>query len=165
MFYKASLDLVATLITSCTFILFIGIGGYAFYEATAVTADSAKLLLAIGVNTTLILIFLGCWMYAPKGYEVTKDELIIYRKIGNIKILKTSISEVRLLDKSELLGVTRTLGVGGLFGYFGAFTIPKIGETTFYTTQSKNLILIVTDTGKKKVISPNHIKLLKQLHL
>jgi hypothetical protein len=70
---------------------------------------------------------------------------------------------VRTLADNEAKGTIRTFGVGGLFGYFGKFHTPGIGHSTFYATQRKNKILIVTSNDKKIVITPDDNSLAEKL--
>ncbi|MDZ7614650.1 MAG: PH domain-containing protein [Flavobacteriaceae bacterium] len=59
-----------------------------------------------------------------------------------------------MTDK-QLKWTIRTLGVGGLFGYFGYFWNREIGSMIWYTSQQKNRILITLKNEDKIVISPD----------
>jgi hypothetical protein len=99
---------------------------------------------------------------APQKYSVDTECLIIHRPLSDMRISLDSIIEVRMVDKSELKGMIRTFGVGGLFGNYGKFYTNGLGNITMYGTQSKNYILI--RTGSKKIlITPDDIGIIKQI--
>lgn len=82
---------------------------------------------------------------------------------GKVSIKLEDINQVRTLTDNEMQGTVRTFGVDGLFGYFGKYHTPGIGHTTFYATQQKNKILIVTNNDNKIVITPDDISLANKL--
>lgn len=160
--YKASLDKSGKLITLGVIVLFLII---VFFNITSSASSSEE----IGVNTFLIPLFLlsivvFAYLFSPKSYELTNSAFIIVRPINSKKIELKDVSLVRLLESSELSGVVRTFGVGGLFGYYGKFYASKIGSMMFYTTQNKNFILIETKQGKKIIVTPDDAKLVEELN-
>ncbi|UYW02268.1 PH domain-containing protein [Flavobacterium agricola] len=165
MIYKASSDTMVKTITIGCFILFAAIGGPILYKAIANASSFKAILPALGTSLLMFAILFICWLYAPYCYEITSTDFIIRRRIGAIKIKKDAIQSVQMLTKNEISGSIRTFGVGGLFGYYGIFEVSKIGKTTFYITQCKNLILLVTNTNKKMLISPNDVNLINQFTL
>ena len=161
--YKASLDKLAKGITIGVFIILIAIGQKNARELLAAPNDTTTILIHAGTILLFVTILLISWLYAPKSYTFENNELSINRPIGKVKIKLADIKQVRKLDEKETEGTIRTFGVGGLFGYFGKFHIPKIGHSTFYSTQQKNKILIVTNNDKKIVITPDDITLVDKL--
>ncbi len=161
--YKASLDTLAKIITSGIVILFLFIGykdvkalSVSQGDTTAILIHSGKLLLFIGI-------LLVCYILAPKAYRLDNTDLTIIRPASNIKIRLNDIAEIRTIADGELTTSIRTFGVGGLFGYYGKYYYPKIGNMTFYATKRTNRILIQTKEGQKIVITPDDLTLIEQL--
>ena len=163
--YKASLDTLSKGITIGVFILLIAIGQISIRELIVVPEESAEILMHSGILLLFIVILLGSWLYAPQSYIIENKNLTIIRPIGKVSYRLSDIKQVRALAKSETKGTIRAFGVGGLFGYFGRFYIPRIGYTTFYATQLKNKILIVTNSDKKIVITPDDTSMIEKLKL
>jgi hypothetical protein len=125
-------------------------------------ADSSTLTLAAAI--LLFAVFVVAYLFRPLSYTVTNDSLIIQRLAGNIHISKSSITEVRVIQKNEMNGSIRTFGVGGLFGYYGNFLHPKLGVMKWYVKRMDRLVLITTDSGKL-LLSPDNVEgLINALH-
>lgn len=162
--FKASLDTLAKVMTFGVFILFVVIGQQSVRAILAAAGDRTTILIHGGILFLFVAILLGSWLFAPRSYTVDGTELTINRPIGGVRINRSAIKEVRLLDKGELKGAIRTFGNGGLFGYYGKYYKSGIGHMTWYTTQSKNRILIVTNEGQKIVISPDDTSIIEKLN-
>ncbi len=108
-----------------------------------------------GVALLLGAIGFLCWLFAPRSYWFDKTALTIDRPGGKIIIPLKEISSADELPREELAGMIRTFGVGGLFGYYGAFWAPRVGHVRMHATRTKGLVLIVTTSGKKIIISPD----------
>jgi hypothetical protein len=80
--------------------------------------------------------------------------------MSKIVIPVNDIIAVKLIDDNEITGTIRKFGVGGLFGYYGLYYIPKIGNVKYYTTRRNNRILIVLKNKNKIVISPDDVSLI-----
>ncbi len=163
--YKASLDALAKGITIGVFILFIAIGQQSVRAILVAKGDTAGILIHSGMLLLFVAILLGSWLYAPQSYTLDRNELTINRPIGKVKIKLGDLKQVRLLADNETKGTIRTFGVGGLFGYFGKFYMPGIGHATFYATQRKNRILIVTNNDKIWIITPDDNSMAEKLKL
>ena len=161
--YKASLDTLAKRITIGIFILLIVIGQKSVRTLLVAQGDTTTILIHTGTLLLFIVILLGSWLYAPQSYTVDSNDLTIRRPIGKVSIKLSDIKQVWTLADNETKGTIRTFGVGGLFGYFGKFHTPGIGHMTFYASQRKNKILIVTNSDKKIVITPDDISLVDKL--
>ncbi|MBK9105092.1 MAG: hypothetical protein IPL92_11135 [Saprospiraceae bacterium] len=161
--YKASLDTLAKVMTAGVFVLFFGIGLMSVYAIRDAAGDRTTLLIHGGVLVMFVAIFLGSWLYAPQSYTLDTTALSINRPIGKVVINRSSIKEARLIGEGELKSTIRTFGNGGLFGYYGKYYNATIGHMTWYLTQPKNRILIVTTEGKKIVISPDDAGLVDNL--
>lgn len=161
--YKASLDTLAKGITIGIFILLIVIGQKSVRTLLVAQGDTTTILIHTGTLLLFIVILLGSWLYAPQSYTVDSNDLTIRQPIGKVSIKLSDIKQVWTLADNETKGTIRTFGVGGLFGYFGKFHTPGIGHMTFYASQRKNKILIVTNSDKKIVITPDDISLVDKL--
>lgn len=161
--YKASIDTPVKGITIGVFFLLIVIGQKSVAALIVAQGDIRIILMHSGILLLFVVLFLGSWLYAPQSYTVADNELSINRPIGKVRIMLSDMVQARLLADHETRGTIRTFGVGGLFGYFGKFHIPDIGHTTFYATQRKNKILIITNTDKKIVITPDDSSILETL--
>jgi hypothetical protein len=111
----------------------------------------------------IIVAYIGSYVFAPTGYALTEDGLLIQRIAKNVLIKYSDIAEVRLMPGNEILGGIRLFGVGGLFGYYGIFYNPEIGRYTAYATRANNRIFIQTKAGKKIVITPDDTSLANSL--
>ena len=162
MIYKASLDKLAKWTTILVFMTLIIIGLKSIVELL----NSPKTTEEIAIHCALLFLFFvilfSSWLFSPQSYNINENALIIHRKISDISIDFDSIEFIEHLTSQQIKGTIRTFGVGGLFGYFGKFHVPKIGSCTFYSSQRKNLILIKTNK-KKYIITPDEIQLSDEL--
>ncbi len=161
--YKASLDTMAKLMSAGVFVLFLGIGLMSVNAIRDAAGDKTALLIHGGVLLLFVAILLGSWLFAPQSYSLDTTALSINRPIGKVIINRSSIKEARMIGDGELKSTIRTFGNGGLFGYYGKYYNSTLGHMTWYLTQSKNRILIVTNEGKKIVISPDDTGLVNNL--
>lgn len=161
--FKASLDPLAKIITIGAIILFIFIGQKSVKQIIIAQGDNIIILIHSGILMMLVLIIIGCWLFAPKSYSIYGGDLVINRPVGNVNIKISEIIEARVLNSNEISGLIRTFGNGGLFGYYGKFYNTKLKHLTLYTTQRKNRILIETSQGKKIVISPDDLSIVEKL--
>jgi amino acid transporter len=161
--YKASLDTVARIVTVVTIILFFVIGYRSIKVITLLQSNKTSMLIYGGLLLLFIVIIIGCFLFSPQYYKVDNTYLTIVRPAQNKMVKLTDIEEIRPLEKDEMSGVIRTFGVGGLFGYFGKYYHPKIGNMTFYATQRKNRILIETRQGLKLIITPDDQSIIENI--
>jgi len=160
--YKASKGMTVQIITIGVIILFAFISYKSIVGIMYSNGNLTPILVHSGVLIMLIGTVLFSYLYAPKKYSVYEHSLIIHRPIENKIISIDSITEVRQIDKSELKGTIRTFGVGGLFGNYGKFYTASLGNVTFYATQNKNFVLIVTNQ-KKILITPGDLGIIQEL--
>ena len=67
-----------------------------------------------------------------------------------------SIREARPAIKDDFQGCVRLFGSGGFFGYYGVFMTSKLGRTTWYVTNRKNAVVVITG-AKTLVFSPGDV--------
>jgi len=125
--YKASLDTTCKIATLLITLLVVVLP---FVFTIYMGSSPIALFIAIPL-------FIVCCFYAPQSYIVDNNSLTVVRVVKNKKIQLSDITEIRAIAKDELGRGIRTVGVGGLFGYFGKFNYSKIGSVTFYATKGK----------------------------
>jgi hypothetical protein len=150
MTYKTSLDRTATTITIAVAVLFtfIIVGQYSFIR------DDGRSIVGYTAIACLLIYFLA-FAFRPIEYVVTVDELIVRRLLFSVHIKRADIKTVELIDREEIRGSFRIAGVGGLFGYYGAFTNSSLGFMTWYMTRRDRPVLVKTVDNKKILFSPD----------
>jgi hypothetical protein len=148
--FNASLDTLAKVITFCTTLLFIALITFLVY-----TRYPRHLTEAAIVGIVPVLIYVGCYIFHPSGYNLEESRLSILRLVKNVSFNLSDIRTVRRFATKEMAGTTRRFGVGGLFGYFGRFYNTREGRLTFYSTRRDTALLLETHAGKKIIISPD----------
>lgn len=150
MIFKTSLDTTTKLITIAITLLFLGISLAPYLlESTPNEESSPMVLLILGLTYGI------SYGFSPKSYEISQNNLIIYRPFCNVILNRTQIKEVFKLEKGQLSWSIRTFGVGGLFGYFGTFWNKKFGNMTWYATRRDNAIMVITHENKKIMLTPD----------
>lgn len=147
--FKASFDTFVYVITAFVFLIIPAVGLVQYFTDKVSLAGN---LTAAGI---VLLTSLICYLFHPSGYWVDDTTLIINRPLKNVVIPKSAIQKAELLTAADMKWSIRTFGVGGLFGYFGKFTNTKIGNMTWYATQRKNYVLIVTG-GSRLILTPDN---------
>lgn len=104
----------------------------------------------------LLLIYLVPFAFRPDNYVLTIDKLIVQRPLSDVKINRSEIKSVEQIDKEKFIHTFRTLGVGGLFGYFGKFANTELGSMTWYATRRDKTVLVTTIDNKKIVLTPDN---------
>lgn len=82
-----------------------------------------------------------------------KDQTIAIRSIKN----------VFLPEKETMMWTKRTLGNGGLFGYYGKFSNENYGDMRWYATRRDNYLMIETNANQKIVLTPDDIGMLSEV--
>ena len=141
--FKASRGMTIQIITIGVIILFVFIGYKSILGIITSNGDLRTILLHSSILVLLFGTLLFCYLFAPQKYSIKGNEFIIHRPIFDKYFAIDSIKEIRQLDKSELKGMIRTFGVGGLFGSYGKFYNQTLGNVTMYATQNKNYIIIL----------------------
>jgi PH (Pleckstrin Homology) domain-containing protein len=98
------------------------------------------LILGGGILSLAALVF-GA-LLAPRGYTVSGDRLTIDRLLRPVEIPLSTIQSVEILPPGRLAGSSRTLGSGGLFGYYGRFRNQALGRYRMYATRGDGYVLV-----------------------
>ncbi len=109
------------------------------------------LFLFIGLQSVLIPFL--CYLYAPIGYIITQDTIVIKRPLkNNISIPTAKVKRV-WCDPDAFKGTIRACGNGGLFGSVGWFYSKALGDFRAYITDMGKAVIIAA--GERYVISPD----------
>jgi hypothetical protein len=100
------------------------------------------------------LLLLGSYAYSPRGYSISSGSLTVKRLIGNLRIPLDKIYEVRTVVPADFQGGIREFGNGGVFGYYGRFSSPALGRSSWYVTNRSNAVVVRTP-AKTAVLSPD----------
>lgn len=96
----------------------------------------------------------AAYLYSPVQYELTEEAFIIRRRLASVVVKISDVASIDYLNPSFLQDMNRTGGNGGVFGFHGDFTVGR-DVYRLYLTQNRNIVLIITRTGEKLVISPD----------
>lgn len=147
--FKASLDGFAKGITIAITILFAVILGSIFS-----TTSTDGLAPKIFIGGLLLATYAICYALSPKKYSIEGENLIIHRLFSNVSVPLTHIKATAIAENISMVNTFRTFGVGGLFGYFGKFYNASMGNMDWYVTNRKKMVVLLLDTQKKIVVSP-----------
>lgn len=163
MFFKASMDILAKVVTVVITIVFIVIISLAVISACS--PSIGKQPPGIYIATLLLIIYGIAYLYRPLSYTLTEKELLIKRPIGNVSIPRVSIATITPVERKRIRRAIRTFGVGGLFGYYGEFYTFSLGSMTWYMTNMNKALLLTTSSKRKIMISPDETeKFQAELH-
>jgi len=153
--YKTSLDSPAKVLTWGCCALFGMLSLYQLYtysRSPRETVDAVAAVVQIAIFAGIVLV---TWLYSTQGYSVRDGALVIHRPWKPVKIPLSEIRSVQLVSPQDTFSGLRVLGVGGLFGYYGTFFLPRLGGfVRFYLRNRENPILLET-TGGRLLVSPD----------
>jgi hypothetical protein len=99
---------------------------------------------------------------SPRYLCLYGNELIIKRWVGRVTIYTKDIISIEEADRSVILRSKRTMGNGGMFGYFGHFYSRLYGKYRMFAGELSNLYLIRT-SKQAYVISCENKELINAL--
>ena len=108
------------------------------------------------VQLLLFVTFALSYVYSPRSYRVDGKTLVVCRPVGSVRVSLENVRELRPTTKDDFRGGIRLWGSGGLFGYYGLFRTSRLGRCTFYVTNRKNTVVLVTDQ-KTVLVSPDDV--------
>jgi hypothetical protein len=152
--YKASFDNLTKIVTIGVTILF----AFIFLLPIIIIKDGSDNQTALYTRVAMLLFYIITYGFSTKAYQLTQDEVIIRRLLGNVKIKRSEISSAEIIEKEQMGWIIRTFGVGGLFGYWGKFSSSKLGSMTWYATRKNRIVLIKTINNKRFVITPDEME-------
>lgn len=140
-FFAASYDSTTKVISTAVFVLLISIT-FATRSTMVVCGGAALFFLA--------------YAFSPRGYAISERTLLIRRLIGNARIPLVDLQVARPAGEDDLSGCIRLFGSGGLFGWYGLFRTSKLGRCTWYVTNRRHAIVLVSGE-KTAIISPDDL--------
>lgn len=153
--YKTSLDAPSKALTWGGCALFGMLSLYQLYtysRSPRETVDAAAAVVQIAIFAGIVLI---AWLYSTQGYSVRDGALVIHRPWKPVTIPLSEIRSVQLVSPQDTFNGLRMFGVGGLFGYYGTFFLPRLGGfVRFYLRNRENPILLET-AGGLLLVSPD----------
>ena len=150
MTYKTSMDTFAKGITIGVTILFAVI----IFQQYSLIKNAGQEIHSY-TTVALLLIYFIAFAFRPLNYKLTTDELTIHRPFLDVKIKRSQIKNVELLNSGDIGLTIRTFGVGGLFGYYGKFANTKLGSMTWYATRKDKTVLVQTVDNRKIILTPD----------
>ncbi|HHW41793.1 MAG TPA: hypothetical protein GXX19_11740 [Syntrophomonadaceae bacterium] len=81
-------------------------------------------------------------LFAPRGYLVSREGIVIRRAVGSFTIPAAEVESVELVGRVRP-GI-RLWASGGLFGWFGLFTLKDGGTAKVYATRWERMVRIKT---------------------
>ena len=99
---------------------------------------------------------------APRYLCLYGESLIIKRWVGSVTIPIRNIVSIEEADRSVVIFSKRTMGNGGMFGYYGHFYSRKYGKYRMFAGELSNLYLIRT-LKQSFVISCSNPELIAEL--
>jgi hypothetical protein len=114
-------------------------------------APRAVLWRVLGLN--LLIVGLS-WGWAPRGYDVDGERLVVKRPLGSVTLPLASLQEATAAEYDDLGWVLRTFGNGGLFGWYGRFHSSGLGHHRWYASRRSGLV-VLRWPDRTVVISPD----------
>ena len=111
---------------------------------------------SVVVGFILFLLICLTYAYSARGYVCEGPRVIVKRLAGDVTIPLDGLREARAATRDDFCGSMRLWGNGGLFGYYGLFRTTKLGKCTWYVTNRKNAVVLVTQS-KTVVLSPDDV--------
>lgn len=103
------------------------------------------------------LILLAAYAWSPQSYEIQDRILIIKRLAGNVRVPLDTVREARAATADDLTRCVRLFGSGGLFGWYGLFRTSRLGKSTWYVTNRRKAVVLITDR-KTLLVSPDEVE-------
>src|SRR5271165_3853606 len=146
-YFAASYDLTTKTISAGLFVVF-GLIFIVTNNAIVAVVGAAVLIVS--------------YAYSPRGYTVfngriaLNERLGVKRLLGNVYVSLDGVREVRRATADDFRGGIRLFGDGGLFGYYGLFQTSKLGKCTWYVTNRRNAVVVIT-RAKTYIFSPGGV--------
>lgn len=123
--------------------------------ATHVTAGSGLRALLILEGLLPGIIFGVVGLFAPLGYQVNGDAVVVRRLASNVVIRRREVREAWRVGSGEFGAGLRLFGSGGFLGWFGLFYNGSLGRFWAYAGNRQDLVLLTKTDGTKILLSPH----------
>ena len=104
-------------------------------------------------SAILFMVFAVIYACTPKEVTLEDNAVVIKKTFGKITIPYSKIREVSFFEKLNWKTI-RIFGSGGLFGWFGLFSVPGVGDVRIYARRKRDFVLIKAD--KNYLIAPEN---------
>ena len=141
--FRASYDGTTKVVSTITVLLLLAI--------PIATQNTLAAALVGGLDVLLLAL---AYAYSPRGYAISEGDLVVRRLIGDVRFPLTDVRSVRIATAEDLRGCVRLWGSGGLFGYYGLFRTSKLGRSSWYMTNRRNAVVVIT-AAKTALLSPD----------
>ncbi len=154
--FKATFDQKTSVISA---IIMMSLLAIAYFVPRSLTQEGeVNQAIIFGIPLLIIATIIGAYYFSIQSYTVDNQTIIINRPFDKVRIVRANIKNMSQLDSTSMKGNIRKFGSGGLFGYYGSWYNPNIGNFSLYATQLDNYILIETHSGKKIILTPDDIE-------
>ncbi len=109
------------------------------------------------VGSFCALVIVLAYAYSPRAYSVSAQAIRVVRWIGGVQIPLVGVREIRPATPDDFRGCVKLWGNGGLFGYYGLFRTTKLGKCSWYMTNRKKAVVLVTES-KTTLFSPDRVE-------
>lgn len=106
---------------------------------------------AIFFSALLIVCLLISIALMPLGVEVDDEQIIIHLLLHRIYISKDEIVKIQPFPKNST--IIRHFGIGGVYGYIGAYKSREVGKFTSYATDFNRSFMIYRKDKRPLVVT------------
>lgn len=114
---------------------------------------------AIVTCAVVVAVAVSVLLYMPLRLIVDAQAVRVVHPIGQTKILRSEIIEIRAISREDIAGSLRIFGSGGYFGWYGIFESAKIGRYCMYSGNRESLYLVCTAQRRYVISSRNGLEL------
>jgi len=132
-FRIAPWDGTTRVITLGTFLL---LGGLTFWIVSGEETEALDIFILFLVWGPLVI----TWLFAPRSYLVSREGIVIRRAVGSFTIPAAEVEAVEFAGRVKP-GI-RLAASGGLFGWFGLFTLKDGGTAKVYATRWDRMVRV-----------------------
>lgn len=125
--------------------------------ASACMIVKIQLESALWILTPISLVLFIVFLYMPYKVGYNDRSIYIQRIKGKVEIPLVSILSIEPINQDTIQNSVRIFGSGGFLGNIGYFRNGKLGTYIMYTTSTKNMVCIKTDTKKYVINCPDSI--------
>jgi hypothetical protein len=143
---------IITIIIGLIVFVVVPVRVFSFVVSEEINETAKFYLFMIALVPTIFLVAI---LFAPQRYTITNSEVIVNRLGPNIVIPISCISDVKQIQRKEVGFAIRLFGSRGFCGAYGTFYSFRLGLFKGYITNSKTLVFIKHNNGKKILLSPD----------
>ena len=150
MVFKASLDSFTKITTAVFTVVLATLAIFSYNNSTKQNIFDVPVLVIL-----IVITYCGCFLYRPLSYEISNGKIIVNRLISNVNFNFSDIKEVKKINNLSTFWCARVFAVAGIFGYFGRFWNNQYGTMICYATKKNAAFMLITNTNKKIIITPD----------